>query len=143
MTPPREDTIGITSGVNAQGKAFVTLEWGVRKAQLTPNEARAHALAILECASAAESDAAFLQLLEQTGISGEVLGTMMREFRLCRYRQGQKDPTRVEGATGEVCSLCGQVIFPGVQTIEAEHGPAHERCVIGQRFREEQGNVKH
>jgi hypothetical protein len=51
--------IEIASGVSAfTGEGFVTLRWAAESAQFTPDEARQHALSILECAEAAESDAA-------------------------------------------------------------------------------------
>ena len=56
--------IEIASGVSAfTGEGFVTLRWGTDAAQFTPDAARRHALAILECAEAAESDAAVFAFL--------------------------------------------------------------------------------
>jgi len=137
------DTIGITSGVTGSGKPFVALEWGEKRAQLTPNEARAHALAILECAEAAEADSAFMAFCEKNGITGEGMAMAMRDFRILRWRGEQSDPTLVRGLTGPLCQLCGQVIFPGTEVREGAHGPVHRLCLTARQFVEEQGDVKH
>lgn len=51
--------IRIESGVSAERRdGFVVLRWGSESGQLTPEEARQHALAILGAADAAEHDAA-------------------------------------------------------------------------------------
>ncbi len=54
-TPDRIDVSSIVSGRTLE--PFVTITWGEYRAQLTPEEARQHALIILECAEAAETDA--------------------------------------------------------------------------------------
>ena len=66
--PADPSDIRINSGVSAfTGDGFVTLKWGESAGQLTPAEARAHALAILEAAEAAESDAAVWQVMTTGG----------------------------------------------------------------------------
>lgn len=67
------DVIGISSGYGAQRKAYVQLVWGEKVAQLTPDEARAHALRILECAAAAETDAFLLEWTRET-VFGDTRG---------------------------------------------------------------------
>lgn len=143
MTQAHEETIGITSGVNREGKGFITIEWGEKKAQLTPNEARAHALAILECAEAAEAASAFMALCEKNGIIGGAMAWMMREFRILRWRREQSDPVQVQGVTGPLCDICGQPIFPGVTAAEGEHGPVHKTCFEQKKFQEVVGGTKH
>lgn len=45
------------------GAPFVKLQWGNESGQLTVEEARQHALNILQCAEAAEFDAAYWRFL--------------------------------------------------------------------------------
>jgi hypothetical protein len=60
-------TIDIESGISRRTRrGFVTLTWGRMVTQLTPSEARMHALRILEVAEAADSDAAVFELLTKT-----------------------------------------------------------------------------
>jgi hypothetical protein len=55
-----------SSGVSAfTGKPFVLASWGVESGQLTPDEARALALRIVEAAAAAEHDALVLRWLQE------------------------------------------------------------------------------
>lgn len=70
----------VTSGVNSRLIGFVTVSWGENAGQLTPDEARAHALGIIAAADATDFDAALVRILgEQDGI-GELL-TRMRFAR--------------------------------------------------------------
>lgn len=64
------DTIGIFSGVSAfSGQGYVQITWGAESGQLTPAEARMHALAVLEAAEAAEHDALVVaELTEGMGV---------------------------------------------------------------------------
>jgi hypothetical protein len=53
-----EEEIHITSLVSSRTKeGVVQLNWGDKKAQFSAEEARKHALRIIECAEAAETDA--------------------------------------------------------------------------------------
>lgn len=55
------------------------------KAQFTPAEARAHALRILECAEAAESDALLWRWLEETtNATDEAKAAVLIRFRELR-----------------------------------------------------------
>jgi hypothetical protein len=65
--PPEASGIDVESGVSAaSGYGFVTLRWGAMSGQLTPREARAHALGIIEAADAAEHDAVVMRWLVTT-----------------------------------------------------------------------------
>lgn len=70
---------------NGDWAPSVQLKWGEQGGQLTPAEARMHALAILECAEAAIHDSALVRfLIEDVGIDEEqALKTVfgLREFR--------------------------------------------------------------
>ena len=60
-----EESIVMTSGVNQEGKPFVHYKWEgeLRQAQWSPEEAKRHALGLLECAEAAIHDAAVFSML--------------------------------------------------------------------------------
>ena len=88
MTAPSPDpdpsgVIEIASGVSAfTGAGFVTLRWASESAQMTPDEARQHALRILECAEAAESDAAvFAFFRARLEVEPAVAGHMVADLR--------------------------------------------------------------
>jgi hypothetical protein len=71
-------------------KPFVTFKWGNMAGQLTPNEARAHALAILEAADAAESDAFIVKFLDDhLDAPPEASLVAMSEFR--QFREANRD----------------------------------------------------
>jgi len=58
------DVISVSSGVSARnGGGFVTIRWGDMGGQLSPEEARQHALAVIEAADAAEHDAAVVAFM--------------------------------------------------------------------------------
>lgn len=60
------NTIRVESMVAFRDKQpYVKLRWGDLTAQLTPNEARAHAMIILEAADAAVNDAFLIYFFEQ------------------------------------------------------------------------------
>lgn len=60
----RQKVISVTSGVSAKrGVGFVTVAWGDEVGQLSTEEARAHALGIIEAADAADFDAALVKAL--------------------------------------------------------------------------------
>lgn len=69
------DAIWVKSLVS--GRTFepmIEFEWGAQRAQLSLEEARNHALYILECAEAAESDAFVFQWLTR-----DIVGTAQDE----------------------------------------------------------------
>lgn len=72
------------------GHGFVTLAWGNRAAQLTPGEARIHAMLVLASAEAAESGAdLFAELAEDMGIRPSVaLKIVSNLWERQRRRQG-------------------------------------------------------
>jgi hypothetical protein len=58
------DTLWFESGVSSRtGEPFVHIRWGDESGQLTTDEARGHAMHMLECAHAAEFDAAFVKAM--------------------------------------------------------------------------------
>ena len=81
--PPDASGIAITSGVSVfTGDGFVTLKWGIESGQLTPDEARLHALLILGAAEAAEHDAVFYRWLkERIGMPDEAAAVALVELR--------------------------------------------------------------
>jgi hypothetical protein len=63
--PTDEGTIWVSSLVSNKTKLpLVQIEWGDKKCQMTPEEARGHARIILECAEAAEVDAFLYDFFE-------------------------------------------------------------------------------
>ena len=74
------------SGVSAfTGEGFVTLRWGAESGQLTPDEARQHALHILSCAEAAENDALTQAVLRETfGLHEQAAAQFLVEIRTRR-----------------------------------------------------------
>jgi len=70
------------------GDGLVQLTWGDKKAQLTCEEARQHALVILECADAAESDACLVRFLGKIGMEREDAVKILVDFRVFRH-EGQ------------------------------------------------------
>ncbi len=84
-----EQRIDITSGVSYQtGEGFVELQWGDKKGQLTPTEARLHALLILEAADAAESDAFMVGWMrEQIHAPEGAIARLLIDFR--HYRDSR------------------------------------------------------
>jgi hypothetical protein len=61
----RPDMLETSSGVSAfTGKPFVLVTWGHESGQLTPDEARALAIRIVEAAAAAEHDSLLVRWLQ-------------------------------------------------------------------------------
>jgi hypothetical protein len=83
------EQILITSLVGYKtGQPIVQLEWGDKKAQLTAEEARAHAFRVLECADAAESDLFLWEFATTTiGVTTDGAAKLMQEFREFRERR--------------------------------------------------------
>jgi DNA-binding FadR family transcriptional regulator len=67
-------------------KGMVVLKWGKESGVLTPDEARAHALKILECADSAESDEFLFWWLEHRVGIEEISArlAMLKDFRTFR-----------------------------------------------------------
>jgi hypothetical protein len=80
--------IGVSSiyGMKS-GKGLVCITWERQKAQLTPDEARAHGRKILEASEAAETDGFLIAFLtEKTGLPLEAAARILVEFRRHRER---------------------------------------------------------
>lgn len=92
--PESDGVIHVESLVSSSTReGVVVFKWGDRRGQLTPDEARAHALVILEVAEAAEADAFMVNFLrEKCGAKEtEALGTLIafRAFRKLRAKENQ------------------------------------------------------
>lgn len=82
------------SGTREDGKPFITMRWGSEVGQIGPDEARLHALRMLEVAEAAESDAVTVSFLvdkefDEVGIASFLM--MQRDWRerlKQRWREG-------------------------------------------------------
>jgi hypothetical protein len=87
--------IDVQSYVSNEDKhGYVSLTWGREKGKLTPAEARAHALRILEAADAAESDEFIVDWLLGGNHAGKKLVEnlqqsvmVLRDFRAFRDRK--------------------------------------------------------
>lgn len=84
---PGTEQISITSLLGDRRGALVQLVWGSQVAQLTPEEARAHALRILECAEAAEQDAFLFDWLRTSENGGEPVKPAMAARIIGLYRE--------------------------------------------------------
>lgn len=80
------------SGVNKKNEPFVQLiHNGQVLCQMSPNEARDHAISILESAEAAETDAFLIQFVtKKIGIGATESVAMMAAFREFRQSQGKR-----------------------------------------------------
>jgi len=87
------DMIHIESIFGARsGAPLVELSWGDQAAQFTPDEARAHALRVLEVAEAADQDAFLMDfLLHKVGVVEiEKRAMVLNDFRAWREaREGK------------------------------------------------------
>lgn len=82
-----QDTIWIHSHVAAaDGHPYVVLDWGKNSCQLTTAEAVAHAMAIIECAHAAEADASVAAALG--GVGSDQDGVIAHLFAAMREARG-------------------------------------------------------
>jgi hypothetical protein len=88
-----ENWISVVGGVSAQTrKPFLVFEWGEKKGQLDVEEARAHALLILEACSNAVSDAALFDWASDRGMPTEEAAGLIGVVRQHRAdRWGQPD----------------------------------------------------
>ena len=87
-----DDNIWIETLVSHKtGEPIVVLRWYDHSGQLTPAEARLHALHILEAADAAESDAFLLDFCrKKIGMELEQSAKMLIAFREYRDEQEEK-----------------------------------------------------
>ena len=85
------DHININSVVSSRDyRPFVQLTWGTEQAQMTPEEARQHAYAILDAANAAETDSIMVGFLkDKVGIPDdkEMIAKILKDFRDLRERK--------------------------------------------------------
>jgi len=90
-----DNFITMHSGVNHERQGFVHLAWGREselRAQFTPAEARQHALSLLECAEAAETDSLLLRLLEEkVGVGLERAFAVIADLRNMRDEKRKAD----------------------------------------------------
>ena len=92
-----EGLLEFTSAINPDGEPFVKLTWGDQHGQLTPTEARRHALGILEAADAADSDSFLWGFLRaRVGLDDERAAEVLAEFRAYRARQARAQATGEE-----------------------------------------------
>jgi hypothetical protein len=86
LTTPLALTLWYLLGITAP---LVQLKWGTERCQMTPDEARAHAYAILDAANAAETDAIMVAFLkERVGLKeGVDIGAILNDFRQFRERK--------------------------------------------------------
>jgi hypothetical protein len=88
----RGGVIDVTSIVSSRTKeGIVQFKWNAEDGQLTPDEARAHALGIIEAAEAAETDAFLVEFLTtKLKTTFETAIVILRDFRAFREAR-QKD----------------------------------------------------
>lgn len=74
--------MSLTSGVSLfDGAPFVVLEWGGRRAQLTPHEARGLGIDAFRAAEAADFDAGLVAVVRRAGMPDEVAAALLSELR--------------------------------------------------------------
>jgi hypothetical protein len=90
VTDDGEQMIVMFSGVSVfTGEGFVTLRWGPESGQLSPTQCRQHALALLACADAAESDAGIWAVMHNDmGMDPDAIGTFLTRLRENRGKPG-------------------------------------------------------
>lgn len=86
-TPP---DITVTSGVSSKtGEGFIIVRWGELAAQLTPDEARRHALGVIQAADAAVFDSALMRVFGgPEGYKDPVAGQVLVAIRNARGGEG-------------------------------------------------------
>ncbi len=94
ITDKKEDggsMICINSLVSQRtGEGVVEIVWGDKRAQLSCDEARRHAMGILECAEAGETDAFIVEFLQKIGTSKEAALKTLVDFRAFRNERQNK-----------------------------------------------------
>lgn len=94
-----EDTIWASGIVSFESQLpFVHIDWGEKKAQFTPDEARAFALTVFEAADSAESDAFLVHWLKDKVHISEPsdYAGMLNEFR--QYRESLRAKGESDGS---------------------------------------------
>jgi hypothetical protein len=82
------------------GEPMVMLTWGSQAGQVTPEEARQHALIVLEAAASAETDSfLFNFLVNRIQTDQDRAGQLLMDFRAWRQRRAEL-PEDPEGFTG-------------------------------------------
>jgi hypothetical protein len=86
--------INVSSIVShATGEAVIQFTWGEKRAQLTVEEARQHALGVLECAEAGETDAFIVEFFhKELGMAMEKAIEVLRTFRT--YRETRREESK-------------------------------------------------
>jgi hypothetical protein len=86
----RSDDLQMESGVSAKtGEPFMHLRWGDQAGQFSPQDARDHAMRIIDAAAASEFDAALVKaLVNEMGLDHE---TAVRFLGLMREQRGGTD----------------------------------------------------
>lgn len=81
---------------NKDERGYVRLVWGTEEGKLTPQEARMHALRILEAADAAESDSFIFEWLKtRVNLSGfDNRLAVLRDFRKMRVERARAEGRR-------------------------------------------------
>jgi hypothetical protein len=91
---PLPEYVGVIFGFNTR-QAIVSLQWQDLSLQLEPDDARQHALQILECAEASESDLFLYSFLQDTiDASLDEAHILIRDFQLFRQRNHLEDLLR-------------------------------------------------
>jgi hypothetical protein len=75
------ESLEMESGVNKRLEGFITVRWGAEVGQLSPAQARQHGLAMLECAEAAEADAALLRGMRELDADEQMSFALLRLIR--------------------------------------------------------------
>lgn len=86
-----DNSIWVESMVASQtGEPMVVLRWYDHSAQLTPHEAREHALSILAAADAAESDATLVVFARKAGMDKQKQAAFVQAYRTHRQEQQEQ-----------------------------------------------------
>jgi hypothetical protein len=79
---PERERLSMSSLYGARtNQGRVQLDWGDKSAQLTVDEARRHALAVIETASAAEFDELIAEVLREAGFTMPDIAAVMQLLR--------------------------------------------------------------
>lgn len=93
MVESARTVINVESLVSAQtGKPWVRITWGSMTGQLTPEEARKHALTILDVAAGAEMDMIAMEFFtKRVGLDQARAARAILDFRALRRERGLND----------------------------------------------------
>lgn len=96
--PNEQPIIEVEAGVAAEGgHPFIKLAWGEQAGQLTPGEAAAFGLRVIEAAIEAERDAGLVKFFRDAHYEDELIGGLllaMRENRQQHRVEGFDQPGR-------------------------------------------------